>query len=71
MRTKISKLSELSDISVEKDKLDTGVLNFVSLFKVGNLLKSFSALKRTGLSAACGHHKFLFIDDSPVQVLIE
>lgn len=48
MRTKISKLSELSDISVEKDKLVTGVLNFVSLFKVGNLLKSFSALKEQG-----------------------
>lgn len=48
MRTKISKLSELSDILVEKDRLDSGILNFVRLFKVGNLLKSFSALKEQG-----------------------
>ena len=48
MRTKISKLSELSDILVEKDRLDSGILNFVRLFKVGNLSKSFSALKEQG-----------------------
>ena len=38
----------MSDILVEKDRLDSGILNFVRLFKVGNLSKSFSALKEHG-----------------------
>ena len=50
MRTKVNKLSELSDILVEKSRLDAGVLNFVSRFKVGTLLKSFSPLKEQGYS---------------------
>lgn len=50
MRTKISKLSELTDILVEKSRLDAGVLNFASCFKVGTLLKSFSSLKEQGYS---------------------
>ncbi len=48
MYTKISNLSELSDTLVEKNKLDNGILNFVSRFKVGSLLRSFSALKEQG-----------------------
>ena len=48
MCAKINNLSELSDILVEKDKLDNGVLNFVTRFKVGSLLKSFSDLKGQG-----------------------
>ena len=50
MHTKISKLSELSDTLVDKNKIDSGVLNFVSRFKVGSLLRSFSALKEQGYS---------------------
>jgi hypothetical protein len=50
MYTKINKLSELSDTLVEKNKLNHGVLNFVSHFKVGSLLRSFSALKEQGYS---------------------
>ena len=48
MYTKVSNLSELTDILVDKNKLDNGVLNFVSRFKVGSLLRSFSALKEQG-----------------------
>ncbi len=48
MCAKINNLSELSDIFFEKDKLDNGVLNFVSRFKVGSLLRSFSALNEQG-----------------------
>ena len=50
MHTKISKLSELSDTLVDKNKIDSGVLNFASRFKVGSLLRSFSALKEQGYS---------------------
>ena len=50
MHTKISNLSELSDILIEKNKLESGVLNFISRFKVGSLLRSFSALKEQGYS---------------------
>lgn len=50
MSTKINKLSELTDILVDKSTLDTGVLNFVSCFKVGRVLKSFSQLKEQGYS---------------------
>lgn len=50
MHTKISKLSELSNTLVDKNKIDSGVLNFASRFKVGSLLRSFSALKEQGYS---------------------
>ncbi len=50
MNTKISKLSELSDIIVKKSRLDEGVLNFVTRFKLGILLKSFPSLKEQGYS---------------------
>ena len=48
MNTKVSNLSELTDTLLDKNKLDNGVLNFVSQFKVGSLLRSFSALKEQG-----------------------
>ncbi len=48
MRTKITKLSELTDILVKKSKLDSVVLNFVGSFKVNLPLKSFSELKSQG-----------------------
>ena len=50
MYTKVSKLSELSDTLVDKNKIDSGVSNFASRFKVGSLLRSFSALKEQGYS---------------------
>ena len=48
MYTKVSNLSELAYTLVDKNKLDNGVLNFFSRFKVGSLLRSFSAFKEQG-----------------------
>lgn len=61
MYTKISKLSELSDTLVEKNKLDNGVLNFVCRFKVGSLLRSFSSLKEQGYSLIAIITNLIFI----------
>jgi hypothetical protein len=48
MSTKISILSELASILTKKEKTDTGVLVFSRQFKIGQLLKPFSCVKKQG-----------------------
>jgi hypothetical protein len=48
MSTKISILSELASILTKKEKRDTGVLVFSRQFKIGQLLKPFSSVKKQG-----------------------
>ena len=48
MGTKISILSESASILMEKEKPDSGVLDFSKQFKIGQLLQPFSGLKKQG-----------------------
>jgi hypothetical protein len=50
MGTKINILSELTSILTKKEKTDTGVLVFSRQFKIGQLLKPFSSVKKQGKS---------------------
>jgi hypothetical protein len=50
MSTKLSILNELSNILTQKEKRDGGVLTFSKQFKVGQLLKPFSYVKKHGYS---------------------
>ena len=53
MSTKLSNLSELSNILTQKEKTDEGVLVFSKQFKIGQLLKPFSSIKKQGYSLMC------------------
>jgi hypothetical protein len=48
MSTKIGNLSELASMLTEKEKRDAGILAFSRQFKIGQLLKPFSAAKQQG-----------------------
>ena len=50
MGTKIGILNELSNILMNKEKRDEGGLVFSKQFKIGQLLKPFSAIKQQGIS---------------------
>jgi len=50
MSAKLSILNELSNILTQKEKTDEGVLTFSKQFKIGQLLKPFSAVKKQGYS---------------------
>jgi len=50
MSTKLSNLTELRNILTQKEKADEGVLAFSKQFKIGQLLKPFSASKKQGYS---------------------
>ena len=50
MGTKVSILDELRNILTEKEKTDEGVLVFSKQFKIGQLLKPYSAIKKQGYS---------------------
>jgi len=50
MSTKIAILNELSSILTQKEKRDEGVLVFSKQFKIGQLLKPFSKIKKQGYS---------------------
>jgi len=50
MSAKISDLNELRNILSQKEKTDEGVLTFSKQFKIGQLLKPFSAIKKQGYS---------------------
>ena len=50
MDAKIGILDELSNILTKKEKRDEGVLVFSKQFKIGHLLKPFSAVKKQGYS---------------------
>ena len=50
MSTKLSNLTELSNILIQKEKADEGVLTFSKQFKIGQLLKPFSTIKKQGVS---------------------
>jgi hypothetical protein len=50
MSTKLSNLTELSNILTQKEKADEGVLTFSKQFKIGRLLEPFSAVKKQGFS---------------------
>ena len=50
MSTKLSNLNELRNILTQKEKADEGVLAFSKQFKIGHLLKPFSAAKKQGYS---------------------
>jgi hypothetical protein len=48
MNAKLSNLSELSNILIQKEKADEGVFVFSKQFKIGQLLKPFSTVKKQG-----------------------
>lgn len=48
MSTKISILSELTSILTKKEKTDKGILVFSQQFKIGQILKPYSAVKKQG-----------------------
>ena len=50
MSAKIGTLNELSNILTKKEKTDEGVLVFSKQFKLGQLLKPFSEVKKQGYS---------------------
>jgi len=50
MSTKLGILNELSSILTQKEKTDEGVLVFSKQFKIGQLLKPFSEIKKHGYS---------------------
>jgi hypothetical protein len=50
MSAKLSNLNELGNILTQKEKSDEGVLTFSKQFKIGQLLKPFSAAKKQGYS---------------------
>ena len=50
MGTKLSNLSELSNILIQKERADEGILTFSKQFKIGHLLKAFSSIKTQGYS---------------------
>ena len=50
MSAKIDILNELSNILTKKEKTDNGVLLFSKQFKIGQLLKPFSEVKKHGIS---------------------
>jgi hypothetical protein len=50
MSAKLSNLNELRNILTRKEKADEGVLTFSKQFKIGQLLKPFSAAKKQGYS---------------------
>ena len=50
MGTKLSNLSELSNILIQKERADEGILTFSKQFKIGHLLKPFSSIKTQGYS---------------------
>jgi len=50
MSAKLSNLNELRNILTQKEKADEGVLAFSKQFKIGHLLKPFSAVKKQGYS---------------------
>jgi hypothetical protein len=50
MGTKIGILDELTNILMQKEKTDEGVLVFSKQFKIGHLLKPFSEVKKQGYS---------------------
>ena len=50
MSTKIGILNELNNILRQKEKMDEGVLFFSKQFKLGQLLKPFSTVKKQGYS---------------------
>jgi len=50
MSAKLRNLNELSNILTQKEKRDEGVLVFSKQFKIGHLLKPFSAAKKQGYS---------------------
>jgi hypothetical protein len=50
MSAKLSNLNELSNILRQKEKADEGVLAFSKQFKIGQLLKPFSVVKKQGYS---------------------
>jgi len=50
MGAKIGNLSELGNILTQKESTDTGVLTFSKQFKIGQLLKPFSFVKKQGYS---------------------
>ena len=52
MRLKIQNLSELEQVLSDKEKIDSGVLNFVSSFKIGALLKPFNNIKNKGFEVS-------------------
>ena len=50
MGAKLSNLSELGNILTQKEKTDEGVLTFSKQFKLSQLLKSYSSVKKQGYS---------------------
>jgi len=50
MSAKLNILNELSNILMQKEKADEGVLVFSKQFKIGHLLKPFSDVKKQGYS---------------------
>ena len=50
MSAKIGNLNELNNILSQKEKTDAGILSFSKQFKIGHLLKPFSAVKKQGFT---------------------